>query len=80
MEENLLEQYWHKVVPVLCNNYPKVPQDLWKTACGQYEGVVRLIRETYAMGRADIIYEGEIRDLLNRICWEGAAEDEARGC
>jgi len=79
MEENLLERYWHKVVPVLSNKYPRVPQDLWQTVYGQYDGVVRLIRETYALGRADIIFEGEIRDLLNRICWEGDAEDQARG-
>jgi hypothetical protein len=79
MQENLLEKYWDKVLPLLQNKYSRVPTDLWKTVRGQYDGVVRLIRETYGLGRADIIFEGEIRDLINRTCWEYEAEDEARG-
>lgn len=79
MQNNLLEKYWDKVVPMLQIKYPQVPVDLWQTVRGQYDGVVHLIRETYAQGRADIIFEGEIRDLLNRNCWEWAAADEARG-
>lgn len=79
MQDNLLEKYWDKVVPVLRFKYPKVPTDLWQTVRGRYDGVVHLIRETYAMGRADITFEGEIRDLINRTCWEASAQDEARG-
>lgn len=79
MQDNLLEKYWDKVVPLLRAKYPKVPVDLWQTVRGQYDGVVTLIRETYALGRAEITFEGEIRDLINRTCWEAAAQDEARG-
>ena len=79
MQDNLLEKYWHKVEPELKLKYPNVPPDLWKTVYGQYEGVVRLIRETYAMGRSDITLEAEIRDMMNRTCWDASAADEARG-
>lgn len=79
MQDNLLEHYWGTVVPLLKAKYNQVPPDLWETVRGQYDGVVHLIRETYAMGRADITFEGEIRDLVNRTCWECAAQDEARG-
>lgn len=79
MQQNLLEKYWDKVVPLLCAKYPNVSADLWRTVRGQYDGVVHLIRETSAMGRADITFEGEIRDLINRSCWEASAQDEARG-
>jgi hypothetical protein len=79
MQENLLEKYWDTVVPLLCARHPKVPVDLWRTVRGQYDGVVNLIRETYAMGRANITFEGEIRDMINCACWEAQASDEARG-
>lgn len=79
MQENLLDRYWGHVLPTLKTKYDRVPVELWGTVRGQYEGVVRLIRETYALGRSDIIFEGEIRDLINCICWEAAASDEARG-
>lgn len=79
MQENLLEKYWSTVEPALRAKYPNVPPDLWGAVCGEYDGVVRLIRETYALGRSDIIFEGEIRDMMNRICWEAEAADEARG-
>lgn len=79
MQENLLEKYWDKVVPLLSARYPKVPLDLWRTVRGKYDGVVTLICETYALGRAGITFEGEIRDLINRACWEALAGDEARG-
>lgn len=79
MQQNLIEKYWDKVAPLLCAKYPKVPTDLWRTVYGQYSGVVHLICETYAQGRADVTFEGEIRDLINRTCWEASAQDEARG-
>ncbi len=79
MQDNLLEKYWDKIAPLLCVKYPKVPAGLWRDVRGRYDGVVRLIRENYALGRADIIFEGEIRDLINRACWEYEAQDEARG-
>lgn len=79
MQDNLLEQYWDKVVPLLKTKYGQVPPDLWDSVRGQYDGVVHLIRETYGLGRSDITFEGEIRDLINRTCWECSAQDEARG-
>jgi hypothetical protein len=79
MQENLLDRYWGHVIPILKTKYDRVPPELWESVRGQYEGVVRLIRETYALGRSDIIFEGEIRDLINRTCWECSAADEARG-
>lgn len=79
MQENLLEKYWGKVEPVLQAKYPNVPPDLWRSVCGNYDDIVRLVRETYALGRSDIIFEAEIRDLVNRICWETEAADDARG-
>lgn len=78
MQPNLLNQYWDRIEPVLRERYPKVPPQLWRSVRGEYDGVVRLIREAYAMGRADIILEGEVRDLLNRLCWELEADAEAR--
>lgn len=79
MQDNLLEKYWSKVLPILLAKYPNVPKDLWQTVYGKYDGVVRLIRETDAMGRADIMLEAEVRDLINRSCWEAEAADDARG-
>lgn len=79
MQNSLLEQYWEKVLPLLKTKYPNVPTDLWESVHGQYDGVVHLIRETYGLGRSDITFEGEIRDLINRTCWDCAAQDEARG-
>lgn len=78
-ERNRLEAQWPYIERKLCAQYPRVPPDLWGGTEGAHDRIVCLIRDLYVPGRAAIVVEAEVRDLLNRWVTEAEAVADQEG-
>ncbi|MBI4237648.1 MAG: hypothetical protein HY696_04410 [Deltaproteobacteria bacterium] len=78
-ERNRLEAQWPYVERKLCGQYPRVPAELWAGTEGAHDRIVRLVRDLYVPGRANIVVEAEVRDLLNQWVTEAEAVADQEG-
>lgn len=63
---NRLEENWHKIKPLLLEEWKQLSEyDLDASAC-EFDKIVTLIRHSYG-GRVEIIQEASIRDRIGEI-------------